>query len=72
MASGGIKGGPTKNPRKQDEEDDDILEDLVVDTKKDTKKGASYSSLTPGGFVTKKEDRGSRLTDRQARIAARE
>ena len=73
MASGGKKGGPTKNPRKQEEDDDDdVLEDLVVDSKKDAKKGASYSSLTPGGFVTKKEERGSRLTDRRVQIAARE
>ena len=70
MASSGKKGGPTKNPRKQEEDDDDdVLEDLVVDS---NKKAVSYSSLTPGGFVTKKEDRGGRLTDRRARIAARE
>ena len=54
MASGkGMKGSRMKSP-KQEEEDDDFLEDLVVDS--DPKKPATYSTLKPGGFVTKAED----------------
>ena len=54
MASGkGTKGSRMKSP-KQEEEDDDFLEDLVVDS--DPKKPTTYSTLKPGGFVTKAED----------------
>ena len=55
-----------KSP-KQEEEDDDFLEDLVVDT--DPKKPATYSTLKPGGFVTKAEDRKGRLEKRRAKMA---
>ena len=55
----GGKGGLAKNPKKTkwepDDDDDDFLEDLVVDT--ETVKQPSYSTLKPGGFVTKAEDR---------------
>ena len=55
----GSKGGPAKSPKKTkqepDDDDDDFLEDLVMDT--ETPKGQpSYSTLKPGGFVTKAED----------------
>ena len=66
MASGkGTKGSRMKSP-KQEEEDDDFLEDLVVDS--DLKKPATYSTLKPGGFVTKAEDQKGRLEKRQAKI----
>ena len=59
----GGKGGPAKNPKKTkrepDDNDDDFLEDLVVNT--ETVKQPSYSTLKPGGFVTKAEDRKERL-----------
>ena len=65
MASGkGTKGTRMKSP-KQEEEDDDFLEDLVVDS--DPKKSATYSTLKPGGFVTKAEDQKGRLGKRQAK-----
>ena len=67
MASGkGTKGSRMKSP-KQEEEDDDFLEDLVVDT--DPKKPATYSTLKPGGFVTKAEDRKGQLEKRRAKMA---
>ena len=53
----GGKGGPAKNQKKakwEQDDDDDFLEDLVVDT--ETAKQPSYSTLKPGGFVTKAED----------------
>ena len=55
----GGKGGPAKNLKKtkrelDDDDDDDFLDDLVVDT--ETAKQPSYSTLKPGGFVTKAED----------------
>ena len=54
MSSGrGTKGGRMKSP-KQEDDDDDFLEDLVVDS--DLKKPATYSTLKPGGFVTKAGD----------------
>ena len=66
MASGkGTKGSRMKSP-KQEEEDDDFLEDLVVDS--DPKKPTTYSTLKPGGFVTKAEDRKGRLEKRWAKI----
>ena len=53
----GGKGGPARNPKKttkrEPDDDDDFLEDLVVDT--ETVKQPSYSTLKPGGFVTKAE-----------------
>ena len=65
----GGKGGPAKNPKKTkrepDDDDDDFLEDLVVDT--ETAKQPSYSTLKPGGFVTKAEDRKERLEKRRAK-----
>ena len=77
MASkAGGKGGPAKNPKKVkqepdpvDDDDDDFLEDLV--TTMETDKGQpSYSTLEPGGFMTKGADRKSRLDKRHAKIAA--
>ena len=66
----GGKGGPAKNPKKMkrepDDDDDDFLDDLVMDT--ETAKGQpSYSTLKPGGFVTKAEDRKGRLEKRRAK-----
>ena len=72
----GGKGGPAKNPKKVkrepdpvDDDDDDFLEDLVTTTETD-KGQPSYSTLEPGGFVTKGADRKSRLDKRHAKIAA--
>ena len=64
-SSRGTKGGRMKSP-KQEDDDDDFLEDLVVDS--DPKKPATYSTLKPGGFVTKAEDRKGRLEKRRAKI----
>ena len=65
----GSKGGPAKIPKKTkqepDDDDDDLLDDLVVDT--ETAKQPSYSTLKPGGFVTKAEDRKERLEKRRAK-----
>ena len=62
------RSGPAKNPKKPKREldDDDFLEDLVVDS--DPKKPAMYSTLKPGGFVTKAEDRKGWLEKRRAKI----
>ena len=69
MSKVGGKGGPAKNPKKTkrepDGDDDDFLEDLVVDT--ETAKQPSYSTLKPGDFVTKAEDRKERLEKRRAK-----
>ena len=69
MSKAGGKGGPAKNPKKTkrepDGDDDDFLEDLVVDT--ETAKQPSYSTLKPGDFVTKAEDRKERLEKRRAK-----
>ena len=69
----GGQSGPVKNPRKtkakEEQEDDDFLDDLVVE-KDPEKQQTSYSTLEPGGFVTKGADRKTRLDQRQARIAA--
>ena len=66
MASGkGTKGSRMKSP-KQEEEDDDFLEDLVVDS--DPKKPTTYSTLKPGGFVMKAEDRKGLLEKRRVKI----
>ena len=64
-SSGGKKSGAMKNPKTEVPDDDNgFLEGLVVDTKL-----TMYSSLKPGGFITKAEDRKGRLEKRQARIA---
>ena len=66
MASkAGGKGGPAKKKVKRepdpvDDDNDDFLEDLVTTTETD-KGQLSYSTLEPGGFVTKGADRKSRL-----------
>ena len=70
----GGQSGPVKNPKKtkpkeEQEVDDDFLDDLVMETDPD-KTQPSYSTLEPGGFVTKGADRKTRLDKRQARIAA--
>ena len=70
----GGKGGPAKNLKKtkqepDDDDDDDFLQDLVMDTETD-KRQPSYSTLEPGGFVTKGPDRKTRLDQRQVKIAA--
>ena len=66
----GGKGGPAKNPKKTkrepDDDDDEFLDDLVVDMETD-KRQPSYSTLEPGGFVTKAEDRKDRLKKRRAK-----
>ena len=75
MASKGGKGGPAKIPKMMEEpepddnDDDNFLEDLVTTTKTD-KGQPSYSTLEPGGFVTKGADRKTRLDKRHAKIAA--
>ena len=65
----GGKGGPAKNPKKTkrepDDDDDDFLEDLVVDM--ETAKQPSYSTLKPGGFMTKAEDQKERLEKRRVK-----
>ena len=74
MSKEGGKGGPAKKTVKPEQEpmeddDDNVLEDLV--TRTETDKGQpSYSTLEPGGFVTKGTDRKSRLDKRHAKIAA--
>ena len=75
MASkAGGKGGLAKKKVKRepdlvDDDNDDFLEDLV--TTMETDKGQpSYSTLEPGGFVTKGADRKSRLDKRHVKIAA--
>ena len=77
MASkAGSKGGLARNPKKakwesdpDDKDNDNFLEDLV--TSMETDKGQpSYSTLEPGGFVTKGADRKTRLDKRHAKIAA--
>ena len=69
MSKAGGKGGLAKNVKKTkrepDDDDDDCLEDLVVDT--GTAKQPSYSTLKPGDFVTKAEDRKERLEKRRAK-----
>ena len=69
MASkAGGKGGLAKNPEMtkrepDDKEDDNFLEDLVTTTEAD-KGQPSYSTLEPGGFMTKGADRKTRLDKR--------
>ena len=73
MSKAGGKGGPAKKKVKREPEpiddEDDYLEDLVTTTETD-KGQPSYSTLEPGGFVTKGTDRKSRLDKRHAKIAA--
>ena len=75
MASKGGKGDPAKIPKKMkepepdDNDDDNFLEDLVTTTKTD-KGQLSYSTLEPGGFVTKGADRKTSMDKRHAKIAA--
>ena len=74
MSEAGGKGGPAKKkvkrePEPVDDDDDDFLEDLVTTTETD-KGQPSYSTLEPGGFVTKGADRKSRLDKRHVKIAA--
>ena len=77
MASkAGGKGSPAKIPKKakwepdpDDKDDDNFLEDLVTSTETD-KGQPSYSTLEPGGFVTKGADRKTRLDKRHVKIAA--
>ena len=73
MSKGGGKGSPAKKKVKPEPEpiddDDNFLEDLVTTTETD-KGQPSYSTLEPGGFVTKGTDRKSRLDKRHAKIAA--
>ena len=75
MASkAGGKDGPAKKKVKRepdpvDDDDEDFLEDLVTTTETD-KGQPSYSTLEPGGFVTKGADRKSTLDKRHTKIAA--
>ena len=77
MASkAGGKGSPAKKPKKvkwepdpDDNDNDDFLEDLVMTMETD-KGQPSYSTLEPGGFVTKGADRKTRLDKRHTKIAA--
>ena len=74
MSKEGGKGGPAKKtvkpePEPMEDDDDNVLEDLVTTTETD-KGQTSYSTLEPGGFVTKGTDRKSRLDKRHAKIAA--
>ena len=71
----GGRSGLVKNPKKtktkqeQEQDDDNFSDDLVVETDLD-KRQMSYSTLEPGGFVTKGADRKTRLDQRKVRIAA--
>ena len=74
MSKEGGKGGPAKKtvkpePEPMEDDDNNVLEDLVMTTETD-KGQPSYSTLEPGGFVTKGTDRKSRLDKRHAKIAA--
>ena len=74
MSKVGGKCSPAKKkvkrePEPIDADDDNFLEDLVTTTETD-KGQPSYSTLEPGGFVTKGTDRKSRLDKRHAKIAA--
>ena len=74
MSKAGGKGGLAKKKVKREPEpinddDDDFLEDLVTTTETD-KGQPSYSTLEPGGFMTKGADRKLRLDKRHAKIAA--
>ena len=74
MSKEGGKGGPAKKmvkpePEPMEDDDDNVLKDLVTTTETD-KGQPSYSTLEPGGFVTKGTDRKLRLDKRHAKIAA--
>ena len=76
VSKAGGKGGPAKKPKKvkrepdpDDNDDDNFLEDLVTTTETD-KGQPNYSTLEPGGFVTKGADRKTRLDKRHVKIAA--
>ena len=74
MSKEGGKGSPAKKtvkpePEPMEDDDDNVLEDLVTTTETD-KGQPNYSTLEPGGFVTKGTDRKSRLDKRHAKIAA--
>ena len=74
MSKEGGKGGPAKKtvkpePEPREDDDDNVLKDLVTTTETD-KGQPSYSTLEPGGFITKGTDRKSRLDKRHAKIAA--
>ena len=74
MSKEGGKGGPAKKtvkpePEPMKDDDNNVLEDLITTTETD-KGQPSYSTLEPGGFVTKGTDRKSRLDKRHAKIAA--
>ena len=61
MSKEGGKGGPAKKtvkpePEPMEDDDDNVLEDLVMTMETD-KGQLSYSTLEPGGFVTKGTDR---------------
>ena len=66
----GCRSGLAKNPKKtktkqgQEQDDDDFLDNLVVET------DPSYSTLEPGGFMTKGAVKKTQLDQRKARIAA--
>ena len=76
MASkAGGKGSLARNPKKakqepylDDKDNDNFLEELVTSTETD-KGQPSYSTLEPGGFVTKGADRKMRLDKRHTKIA---
>ena len=65
----GLAKNPKKTKAKEEQEDDDFLDDLVLEKDLD-KRQTSYSTLEPGGFITKGADRKTRLDQRQVRIAA--
>ena len=67
----GGRSGPAKNLKitKEEQDDDDLLDDFVTESGLD-KRQVSYSTLEPGGFMTKGADRKTRLDQRQARIVA--
>ena len=69
----GGQSSPAKNPKKtktkQEQDEDNFLDNLVVETDLD-KWQVSYSTLEPGGFVTKGADRKTWLDQRQVRIVA--
>ena len=67
----GGRSGLAKNPKKtkREPDDDDFLDDLVTEMGPD-KRQPSYSTVEPGGFMTKGTDRKMPLDQRQARIAA--
>ena len=65
----GLAKNPKKTKTKEEQDNDNSLDDLVVERDPD-KRQTSYSTLEPGGFVTKGADRNTQLDQRQARILA--